>query len=98
MASLQEQHPEWTGQVELLAVSVDERSEDAVTLFNSKHWSKTSTVWAGADVLKLYRVAGLPSMFVIDRDGVIAAVNHRLDLPKVIKPLLLKSQEKTGSR
>jgi thiol-disulfide isomerase/thioredoxin len=98
MASLQEQHPEWTGQVELLAVSVDERKEDAVTLLKSKHWSKISIVWAGPDVLKLYCVAGLPTMFVIDRAGSVAAVDHRLDVPAVIKPLLLQSAKKTDSR
>jgi len=98
LVSLHEQHPEWSGQVELLAVSVDERKEDAVTLFKSKPWSKISTVWAGPEVLKIYRVAGLPTTFVIDRDGAVAAVDHRLDIPVVIKPLLLQSAEKMGSR
>jgi thiol-disulfide isomerase/thioredoxin len=98
LESVQEQHPEWTGQVELLAVSVDQRKEDAVTLFSRMQWSKVSTVWAGPDVLKLYRVAGLPTVFVIDRDGSVAAVDHRLDVPAVIKPMLQRSVEKTGNR
>ena len=91
LESLQAQHPEWIGQVELLAVSVDERKEDAVTVFNRTQWSKVSTVWAGPDVLKLYRVGGLPTVFVIDQNGNIAAVDHRLDVPAEIKPLLERS-------
>lgn len=98
LESVQEQHPEWIGQAVLLAVSVDERKEDAVALFNRNRWSKVSTVWAGSDVLKLYRVAGLPTIFVIDRDGNVAAVDHRLDVPAVIKPLLHRSVETTGNR
>jgi thiol-disulfide isomerase/thioredoxin len=97
LVSLHEQHPEWSGQVELLAVSVDERKQDAVSLYKSKPWSKISTVWAGPEVLRMYRVAGLPTTFVIDRDGTVAAVDHRVDVPVVIKQLLLRSAGKTGS-
>jgi thiol-disulfide isomerase/thioredoxin len=88
LESVLEQHPEWMGRVEILVVSVDEKREDAAKIFANKHWSKTSIVWAGPDVLKLYRVSGLPTMFVIDRDGLITAVNHRLDVPELIRPLL----------
>ncbi len=91
LESLHSQHPEWIGHVELLAVSVDERKEDAVKVFNKTQWSKVSTVWTGPDVLKLYRVNGLPTVFVIDQDGNVAAVDHRLDVPAEIKPLLERS-------
>ena len=93
LESLHAQHPEWTGQVEFLAVSVDERKEDAVTVFNRTHWSKFSTVWAGPDVLRLYRISGLPTVFVIDRDGNVAAVGIFLDVPAALKPLLQRSKE-----
>ncbi|MCH8241018.1 MAG: redoxin domain-containing protein [Planctomycetes bacterium] len=93
LESLQAQHPEWTGQVEFLAVSVDERKEDAVTVFNRKHWSKFSTVWAGPDVQRLYRISGLPTVFVIDREGNVAAVDNFLDVPAAVKSLLQRSKE-----
>ena len=95
LALLQEQHPEWAGQVKLLAVSVDDKKEDAITFVNRRQWSKISTAWAGSDVLKLYRVSGLPTIFVIDRDGTVASVGHRIDVPVLVKRLLLPSGEKT---
>jgi len=98
LEAFQEQHPEWKGQVELLAVSVDQRREDAVTLVSRMQWSKVSIVWAGPDVLRQYRVAGLPIVFVIDRDGSVAAVDHRLDIPEVIKPMLQRSVEEAAGR
>lgn len=88
LESLQVEHPEWNGQVELVAVSVDEDREDAVKFFRDKRWSRISTVWAGPDVLKSYRVSGLPTMFVIDQDGQVVGADHRLDIPGLVKPLL----------
>lgn len=88
LESLRAEHPEWNGQVELVAVSVNEEKEDAMKLFREKQWSRVSIVWAGPDVLKAYRVSGLPTMFVIDQDGKVVGADHRLDIPGLVKPLL----------
>ena len=88
LESLRADHPEWNGQVELVAVSVNEEKEDAMKLFREKQWSRVSIVWAGPDVLKAYRVSGLPTMFVIDQDGKVVGADHRLDIPGLVKPLL----------
>lgn len=88
LESVQLQHPEWNGQVELLAVNVDKEREVAVKVFKKRDWSHLSVVCAGPDILKVYRVSGLPTVFLIDQQGNIAAVDHRLDLPELIKPLL----------
>jgi thiol-disulfide isomerase/thioredoxin len=98
LQSLQSQHSEWEGQVELLLVSVDERKEDAVQLFKEKQWSKAPPVWAGPDVLKAYRVAGLPTVFVLDREGNVAGVDHLLllDVPAAVKPLLRSTVQRTN--
>ena len=82
------QHPEWKGQVVLLAVSVDERIEDAAKCFAEHQWKNVSTVWAGPDVLKAYHGSSLPTVYVIDRNGNVAAANPRLDIPEILSPLL----------
>lgn len=88
LESLQAEHPEWNGQVELVAVSVDEEKEDAVKFFREKQWLRISTVWAGPNILKSYRVSGLPTVFVIDQDGKVVGGDHRLSIPGLITPLL----------
>jgi thiol-disulfide isomerase/thioredoxin len=89
--SLQAKHPEWAGQVELLAVSVDEKKEDAATIVKNAHWTSVSIGWAGPAVLQQYRIAGLPTVFVLDRKGNVAAVDHRLDIASTVAPLLKSS-------
>jgi hypothetical protein len=51
-------------------------------------WSSFSAVWAGPEVLKAYRVAGLPTVFVFDRDGKVVAADHRMDVATIITSLL----------
>jgi len=93
LESLQAEHPEWKGQVELLGVSVDEKMEDAVAVLNRTHWSNISMVWTGPDVLRQYRISGLPTIFVLDRDGNVAAVDNSLDVSAVVQSLLERSNQ-----
>ncbi len=86
--SIGSQHPEWKDQVELLAVSIDENETEALASFTSHHWPNLTVAWAGPDAAKLYRISALPTTFVVDRNGLVAAVDHRLDIPTVIEPLL----------
>ena len=91
LESLLEERSEWTGKVEVLAVSVDESKEDAIAIFKEKGWSNFSAVWAGPEVLKAYRVAGLPTVFVLDQDGKVVAADHRLDIATIVTSLLRRS-------
>jgi thiol-disulfide isomerase/thioredoxin len=93
--SLQTQHPEWKGQVELLLVSVDDKKEDAAQLAKEKQWSD-AVVWSGPDILTTYRIGGLPAIFLIDQEGKIVAADNRLNIPDLIKPLLRGTPD-TGS-
>jgi hypothetical protein len=71
-----------------LAVSVDEKKEDASTIVKNARWTSVSVCWAGPDVLQQYLVAGLPTVFVIDQKGNVAAVDHRLDIASIVAKLL----------
>ena len=85
------EHPEWEGQVVLLAVSADEHMEDATRIFTEKQWKGISVVWAGPEVLKTYHANSLPSMYVIDQNGDVAAAHYRFDVPQVVRPLLQRT-------
>lgn len=78
----------WGNGVEFIAASVDDKKEDAIALFREKRWSKVLPVWAGPHVLKEYGVSALPAVFVIDREGNVAAAGHHLDITAVVNELL----------
>ena len=86
-------HPEWGKKVSIVAISVDDTKEAAAALFAQSKWSKVSFGWAGPDVIELYRFSGLPTVYIIDQAGKVVAVDHRLDIPALIKPLLEHSNE-----
>jgi thiol-disulfide isomerase/thioredoxin len=90
---LQASHPEWADKVSFVAVNVDDTKEKTAELISKNNWSNVSLVWAGPDVLAQYRVAGLPTVYVIDQDGRVVAVDHRLDIPALITPLLKQPNE-----
>jgi thiol-disulfide isomerase/thioredoxin len=92
LKALPAQHPEWNGKVELLWVSVDEERDNAVKLFHERNWASDSLVWAGIDALKKYRIGGLPTIFVLDEHGNVAAVDHRLDVPVIVESLLRRTE------
>jgi peroxiredoxin len=74
---------------EILAVSIDARSRDAVLPFQSK-FSLSFPILFDPDgrVARLYQTTGVPESFVIDRDGIIRE--------KVIGPRTWDSGEMVG--
>lgn len=89
--SLRAKHPEWEGRVELLAISVDETKDDAAAIAKIAHCTNVSISWAGPSVLQQYRVAGLPTVFVVDQKGNITVADHRLDISANVTHLLKSS-------
>ncbi|QDV25928.1 TlpA disulfide reductase family protein [Aureliella helgolandensis] len=82
------EHPEWEGKVELLAVSVDGEKEDAIRIAKEKKWSGMTVLWAGPELLRTYHVGSLPTVFIVDEQGRIAAADNRLNVPDILKSLL----------
>ncbi len=81
-------HPEWQGRVELLMVSVDDDRAAADKLFGEKKWPGLHCVWVGPEILKTYRVGGIPTVFVIGRDGKVVAAGSEKPVEDLIAPLL----------
>ena len=64
------------------------QSLQRLKVFQENEWDKVTIVWAGSDAHMLYRFTSLPMVFVIDQQGNIAAVDHRVDIPAVVESLL----------
>jgi thiol-disulfide isomerase/thioredoxin len=78
MAALQAlpaKHPAWAGKVVLVAASVDEERDKAVARLKEKGWDKTRNVWTDEGALRTYHVMAIPTTYVIDAAGKVAAAD-----------------------
>ena len=94
LATLRAEHPDWSGQVEIVGVTVDEAKEAALKFVAEKQtrWSGILMVWAGPDVLKAFHVSTFPTLFVIDLDGKVVAAGHPSDIAELVQPLLRRPE------
>ena len=86
MAALQSypgRFPDWQNEVVLIAASVDESAEIADKHLKAKGWDQTHNVWVEAAAIRAYHVSGIPTVYVIGREGEIVAVNPR-DLSQAV--------------
>lgn len=97
MQTYRKKNPQWGDDVKLIAVSIDNTKDKALAHLEKKGWKETHNVWAGdggfrAKAPTAYEVRGIPSMFIIDKDGKIARKGHpgSLDTPAIINGLLKK--------
>ena len=95
MQTYRDDHPDWGEKVELIALSIDKAKEAAVKHLRSKGWNKTYNAWAGeggfrAKAPVAYQVRGIPTCYVIDPEGKVAARGHpaAMDIPGIINGLL----------
>ena len=105
MAKLQtyvEQNPGWQDKVEVLALSIDATREKALAHLNKNGWTSTRNVWGGpgewnASAPSAYKVSGIPAMYLIGADGMIANAGHpmTLDVPMLVEELLNSTGEAT---
>ena len=97
MQTYRESHPDWGDKVELIALSIDNTKEAAVDHLASKGWDKTTNVWAGdggfrASAPTEYGVRGIPTVYVLDTEGKVAATGHpnSISVPDTVDKLLSK--------
>jgi thiol-disulfide isomerase/thioredoxin len=82
---LRESHPDWKDRVEVIALSIDDKAEEAREHLTKKGWSQTTNVWAGdggwsSGPAKEFRVRGVPTAYVIDGDGKVVKAGHPMSL------------------
>ena len=90
-------HPDWGDKVELIALSIDNTKAAAANHLSLKGWDKTTNVWAGgggfrAPAPTAYGIRGIPTVYVIDPEGKVAATGHPNSVhpSKVVDKLLAK--------
>ena len=77
-------YPDWKGKVVLIAASVDDRADTATKVLKAKGLGQTHNFCVGTEAIKAYHVNGIPTAYVIDRQGKIVAANP-MDMPEIVK-------------
>jgi thiol-disulfide isomerase/thioredoxin len=95
---LRDTYPDWKDRVEVIALSIDEKAEEARNHLEKKGWSKTFNVWAGegawqAPAARAFRVSGVPTAYVLDREGRVSKAGHpaSMDFGKIVDEELKKA-------
>ncbi|HWX20471.1 MAG TPA: TlpA disulfide reductase family protein [Candidatus Binatia bacterium] len=82
-----EKNPGWKDKVVLIAASVDDNQAVPSKHLKAKGWVQTHNVWVGAEAKKAFHLNGIPTAYIIDRQGKIVAANPEA-LPKVVNQCL----------
>jgi len=93
MAELQTypaKYPEWKDKVVLLGASVDEDAEIASKHLKAKGWKKTHNVWVNTEAIKGFHINGIPTAYVIDRKGKVAANGSPAELLAIVNRLIAR--------
>ncbi len=95
---LREAHPDWKDRVEVIALSIDDKAEEARSHLEKKGWSNTFNVWAGpgawqAPAPLAFRVRGVPTSYVLDREGRVVQAGHpaTMDFGRIVDAELKSS-------
>lgn len=103
MQHYRDQNPDWGEGVELIALSIDDTRRAAELHLENKGWNKSYNAWAGdggfkAKPAKAFRINGVPTAYLIDQEGNVAATGHpsSMDIPALINGLLKKSAKSGG--
>lgn len=98
MAKLQtyaDENPAWGDRVAIVSLSIDDELGVAKTHLERKGWNRSLNLWASdggwkSGAAQAFRVRGIPTCYVIDANGVIAAAGHpeTLRVPEVVNRLL----------
>ena len=92
LQKLARKHPEWKGQVSVLSVNIDGAPDLASQQVLSNHWDNLHNVWLGTKGIKTCRVSHLPTTYVIDRKGKLAAVGELAAAPAIVERLVHAKQ------
>ena len=94
MAELQRysgEYPDWKSNVVVIAASVDDNDEIPTKHLKAKGWNRTHNVWVQTHAKRAYHIDGIPTVYVIDRQGKTVAVNP-VHIPEVVNHEVQKGQ------
>jgi thiol-disulfide isomerase/thioredoxin len=98
LQDLRDMHPEWKDRVEIIALSIDDKANQATDHLAKKQWSKTVNLWAGDGGFssvpsRALRIRGVPTAYVIDGDGKVITAGHpaSMDFGAIVAAQLRKA-------
>ena len=77
LQSYLEKYPVWRDKVAVITASVDDSQELPAKHLEAKGWVRTHNVWVGTEARKAYHIDGIPTAYVIDRQGKVVAANPK---------------------
>ncbi len=90
----------WKGKATILALSIDDDQETVRKHLKKNDWNRTLNTWAppaaddsektgwNAPAAELYGINSIPTMVLIDKDGIVQKRGHMSDVEQEIKALL----------
>ena len=95
LQTLRQEHPDWKDQVAIVPLSIDDTIAQVRQHVEKRGWTNTFNVWAGeggwqSTPVKMFRVSGVPTTYIIGADGKILEAGHpmALDIPADVDRLL----------
>ena len=86
LQTLRNDHPAWKDKVIIVPLSIDDTAAKAFQHLAQRGWTNTFNVWGGGGVwdspaAKAFLVQEIPTTYIIDAQGKIAASGHPQNLP-----------------
>jgi thiol-disulfide isomerase/thioredoxin len=88
LQDLPAKYPEWKDKLIVIAVNVDDDKDAAIKHLKANGWDKTHNVWVDSEALKAFHVQGLPTIYVVDQTGSVAAADPEKDISATIDRLI----------
>ncbi len=95
LQTLRQDHPDWKEKVAIVPLSIDDTIAQVQQHIQKHGWTNTFNVWAGdggwmATPTKTFRVTGVPTTYIIDKDGKIVQAGHPagMDIGQIVDGLL----------
>jgi len=81
LQTLRKDHPDWQDRVSIMPLSIDDTIAEVRQHVDKRGWTNTFNVWAGdggwqSSPAKTFRVTGVPTTYIIDRNGKIVDAGH----------------------
>lgn len=95
LQTLAAQNPQWKERVEIVTVNLNTTPQEASEHIAKQGWEMTQNTWGGSGEMnsnsaRAFRVAGIPTTYVLDGNGKILAAGHpsEMDLAGLVNEAL----------
>jgi hypothetical protein len=83
-----DQYPAWKDKVVLIGASQDDREDTVIQHVKAKRWDRTHIVRIPDEAMRAYHVNTLPTVYIIDQGGKVAASGISVDIPAIVNRLV----------